>query len=210
MTQKLFDTDAYLQKCTAKVLSINGKDIVLDQTILFSFNGGQTSDSGTIEGINVQESRIEGEDIIYTLMQEPTFSVGDEVSVIVDWNKRYKIMRNHSATHIVYEYIKDRLCLTEVIGSNVDETKGRLDYVFEQQISQYLPEIEQKTNEFITQNKEIKRYTLPDGTMIWESEHIKQHCCGTHLKNTSEIGTVKLKRKNIGKGKERVEVYTEP
>ncbi len=209
MTKKLFDTDAYLQECTAKVLSITGKEVVLDQTVLFSFNGGQAGDSGTINEITVQESRIDNENIIYTLTQEPNFSVGDEVPVKVDWIKRHKIMRNHSATHIVYEFIKERLCLTEVIGSNVDETKGRCDYVFEEQISKYLPEIEQKTNDFIKQNKEIKRYTLSDGTMIWESENIKQHCCGTHLKNTSEIGMVKLKRKNIGKGKERVEVYTE-
>lgn len=210
MTIKLFDKDPYLKECTAKVVSLDGNKVILDQTCLFAFAGGQASDSGTINGISVQEVLIEGENIIYLLEQAPFFTDGETVTVAIDWIKRHKIMRNHSATHIVYEYIKDRLCLTDVIGSNVDETKGRIDYEFPEQVLKYLPEIEEQTNNFIKQEKQIRRETLPDGIMLWTCEHIKQKCCGTHVQNTSEIGTVRLKRKNIGKGKERVEIYTEP
>ncbi|MBI4146657.1 alanyl-tRNA editing protein [Candidatus Woesearchaeota archaeon] len=206
MTKKLYNEDPYKTTCMARVVSIEGNNVVVDQTVLFAFSGGQATDKGTIGGIQVKEAK-DGDQIVYTLEQTPTFKQGDTVEIVVDAQNRDILRRLHSAAHLVAWLFEQKTGVTETIGSNVDNTKARLDYLHPTPITPLLPELQQKTNEFNNKGHQVKRYLGEDGkTLWWECEQIKMPCSGTHVRNTSEIGNIILKRKNIGKGKERIEV----
>ncbi|NYZ76792.1 alanyl-tRNA editing protein [Candidatus Micrarchaeota archaeon] len=208
MTKKLFWEDPYLKECEAKAVSVNGNEVKLDRSIFYAFSGGQQSDSGTINGINILEARKNGEELVYVLEKAPDFREGDAVKVSIDWNKRYRIMKLHSAAHIVWFFFEKKTGKKEIIGSNVTVDKARIDYDWPDPITPLLPEVEENSNRFIAEGHEVKAYDDAEkpGRRIWESAEFKTFCGGTHVKNTSEIGKVKLKRKNLGAGKERIEI----
>ena len=197
-----------MKECYAKVAAIEGNKVWLDKTVFFAFSGGQASDKGTINGINVLEAVKQDDEIYYVLEKEPDFKVGDNVKVEIDWNYRHKIMRLHSAAHIVYYFFIEKAGEQKVIGSNISIDKARLDFAYNESISLLLPEIQEKTMEVI--NKGIYIKTFEDekdlSKRLWQCGKWLMPCGGTHVKNTKEIGQIKLKRNNIGAGKERIEV----
>ncbi|MFO8015547.1 MAG: alanyl-tRNA editing protein [Candidatus Woesearchaeota archaeon] len=218
MTEKLFWKDPYMKECEAKVTSKMGPEIQLDQTCFFAFSGGQASDKGTIGGINVQEAVKTDDNITYVLEKPPEFNEGDTVKVEIDWEHRYKLMRLHSAAHIISFLVfgKWGMGFDDIVGSNISIDKARLDFATDRNPNDIIPEIEETTNRIIGEGHEIKTYDDPEspGKRLWEM-HFKEDgndkeilfpCGGTHVKNSSEIGQVKLKRKNIGSRKERIEV----
>ncbi len=208
MTKKLFYQDPYMTKCEAIVVNVIGLEVTLDQTCFFAFAGGQASDSGSINGIPVKEAITSSEDIVYVLGQVPSFKEGDKVIIKIDENKRRKLMRLHSAAHIVYFLFAEKTGIKKLIGSNIEENKARLDFQYPKPITDMLPEVEEKANQIFSQLVEIK--TFPEGNdenrRFWECKEWRCPCGGTHVKSTKEIGKVKLKRKNIGFGKERIEI----
>ena len=214
MTLKLFWQDPYQTECTATVTEIEGHKIKLDQTVFFAFSGGQESDEGTIAGIRVVEAVKRGDrenivDIEYLLEKEPYFKVGDTVEVKIDGARRAKLRNLHSATHILYYFFIAKAGKQKIIGSHIAAEKARIDFEYEKPIQELLPEIEKATNEFLTQNYPILR--TPDekspDLWWWQCSEWKMPCGGTHPQTTGEIGLITLKRKNIGKGKERIEIY---
>ncbi|MCK4319026.1 alanyl-tRNA editing protein [Candidatus Micrarchaeota archaeon] len=208
MVEKLFREKPYLEETEAKVTSVNGNRITLDKTIFFAFTGGQASDSGIIGGIPVAEAKAQEKEIFYTLEKEQDFKEGDIVKIKIDAEKRSRIRRLHSAAHIVYMIFTDKTGIKKLIGSNVDEKKSRVDYEYPESISPMLIEIEEKVNEFLARGYEIKTYPSKENPdrWVWECNGVKMPCGGTHVRNTFEIGKIRLKRKNIGAGKERIEI----
>ena len=210
MLKKLFWQDPYLKECNAIVIAIEDNKVWLDQTVFFAFSGGQASDKGTINGINVLEAVKQGDDeIYYVLEKEPDFKVGDNVKVEIDWDYRHKIMRLHSAAHIVYYFFIEKAGQQKkVIGSNISINKARLDFAYNESVSQLLPEIQEKTMDVINQGIDIRTFKdeKDQSRRLWECGKWLMPCGGTHVKNTKEIGQIKLKRNNIGTGKERIEV----
>jgi len=90
----------------------------------------------------------------------------------------------------------------------VDERKDRADYAYDGRLpAEELKRVEEETNRYLAECHEIEILSNPDkpGIRIWKSGPIEMPCGGTHVRNTREIGTVRLKRKNPGKGVERVE-----
>ncbi len=214
MTKKLFWDDPYLTECDAKVTFLVGKQVRLDQTIFYAFSGGQLSDEGTIGGIQVVEAVKEGDkeniiDITYILEQEPSFNVGDTVTVAIDRERRAKLRKLHSAIHIVYYMVIEMLGKININGSEVQPEKARMDFGYDGPITEKIPLLEKAVNEFIAQNHPIERTTelkKPD-LRWWICGTWKMPCGGTHVRNTSEIGPITLRRVNKGKGRERIEVY---
>tara|TARA_Y100000310_G_scaffold155653_1_gene155116 strand:+ start:796 stop:1458 length:663 start_codon:yes stop_codon:yes gene_type:complete len=211
--KKLFYENPLQDTCTATVTRITGNTIQVDQTIFFAFTGGQASDKGTIAGIEVIEAKkIDDNTIEYTLASEPNFKVGDSVEIKIDLTRRKNLMRLHSAAHIVcflFEKITG-IHYTKCVGSNVDATKSRLDYLLDHNISQYFEQLTKEANEVFTNDHPIKTFPNQEdpNRREWECPSINQACpCGgTHVANTNKIGEVRFKRKNIGKGKERIEI----
>ena len=209
LTARLFWEDPYKIECEANVLKVNDNEVILDQTVFYAFSGGQASDSGAIDGIQVIEARKAGDEIVYVLEEPPSFKEGDKVNVKIDWDTRYKLMKLHAASHIIYFLVQNKTGLKKIIGSNVTVDKGRLDYEYPESISSILPEVEEKANEQFKLDSVIKMYPDADdpNKRWWECKDWKVPCGGTHPKSTQEIGNIRLKRKNIGSGKERIEIY---
>jgi Ser-tRNA(Ala) deacylase AlaX len=208
-TKRLFWEDSYLDNCEATVIKVDDNEVILDQTIFYAFSGGQASDYGTINEIPVKEARKAGDDILYKLESPPGLKEGDKVNIKIDLENRLKLMKLHSASHLVYFLMEKKTGLKKIIGSNVTVDKGRLDYEYPEPISSLLPDVESMANELFNQDNDIKIYPDPKdpNKRWWECKGWKVPCGGTHVKNTNEIGNIRLKRKNIGSGKERIEIY---
>ncbi|HLC66360.1 MAG TPA: alanyl-tRNA editing protein [Candidatus Nanoarchaeia archaeon] len=209
MTLRLFWKDPYQTECRAKVLSISGNEVVLDQTVFFAFAGGQASDHGTIGGIVVIEAKDLKNKITYTLAQLPDFRIGDTIEMRIDWERRARLMKLHAAVHLVSFLFAEKTGIAEGIGSNITPEKGRLDYVYPENLAALLPDLELQANRIMAENVPIRRYgdSVDPEKQWWECGKWKCLCCGTHPRSTGEIGKIKLKRANPGKGKERIEIY---
>ncbi len=210
MTQKIFWKNPYQTILNTEVSSVLiGGVITLRETIFYAFSGGQESDSGTIGGLPVLEAKKDGQEIYYSLPNNHGLTAGDEVTVEIDWNRRYRLMRLHFAAELVLELIYKRLAGSAKIGAHIAAEKARIDFEWKESISGILPEIKQAAHSIINANSNIISAFSDEENerRYWEVAGFAQvPCGGTHLKQTGEVGEIKLKRKNIGKGKERVEI----
>lgn len=205
-TIRLFDKDHYLREFDAEVMEIDGVNVVLDKTAFYPESGGQTGDRGTINGLQVVDTLIIAGKHAHILEKEPNFKVGDMVHGELDWERRYRVMRIHSASHIMEHIFYKHFGVLERLGSSVDDRKDRSTYVSEDKLDpDRLNMTEDEINEFLLEGHDIEISEDENGIRSWISGPYHDHCGGTHVRNTSEIGVIKLKRKNPGKGKERVE-----
>lgn len=148
-TIKLFWQDSYMKECSAKIISINENEIILDQSIIFSFSGGQESDLGWINEYQVIDSRIVNDLIIYTIDDKHNLKVNDKVELKIDWKRRYSIMKNHLAIELIHLLLIEKYPDIEKLGAHVAENKSRLDYVYEGNISDEFEYLREKINEII-------------------------------------------------------------
>jgi len=206
MITRLYDKDHYLAEFDAKVSEVDGLNVVLDKTAFYAQSGGQAGDWGTINGEAVVDTRIIEGIHVHIMTGEPSFSVGDDVHGVIDWDRRYRIMKIHSASHIMEHFFYKNFGVLERLGSNVDDKKDRSDYRADERLDpEKLNKTEDEINAFLAEGHEITIEVEDDGTRTWRCGPVEDHCGGTHVRNTSEIGMIKLKRKNPGRGKERVE-----
>jgi Ser-tRNA(Ala) deacylase AlaX len=210
MTKKVFWSDPYSTSHDATVASVSGADVTLDSTIFFAFSGGQESDQGTIAGVPVLSAKKYGVSIIYTLRQEHGLSLGQRVTIEIDWARRYRLMRLHFAAELVLELFYKELDGVEKVGAHIARDKARIDFAWPQSIAPLLPKIADDANRIISSNLDI-RTGFEDEVKerrYWEIEGFSRvPCGGTHVRRTGEIGLMLLRRNNIGKGKERVEIF---
>ncbi len=205
---KVFWDNPYQHSLQTKVASVDGNRIVPEATIAFSFSGGQESDKATINELDVVGSEIEGNLIYYTLADGHGLAVGDTIQMEIDWPRRYRLMRLHFAAELILELVTKKLNL-EKIGAHIAETKARIDFVWDKNISTIFEEILADYNEIIKADKPIHKdfSDIQSQRRFWEIEGFsKVPCGGTHVKSTAEVGYVTLKRKNIGGSKERIEI----
>lgn len=208
--EKLFWKDAYLKECDATVTRIDENKAYLDKTVAFAFSGGQQSDTAFVNDVQLAELTEEKEnsEIAHIFPAPPSLTAGDSVRVTIDWAKRYRIMRLHSAAHIAAMLLFEKIGEKRLIGSNVTEEKARVDFEHSESISAVLVTLEPELNAFSAASHEISTYGDPQkpGRRLWTCEKWTMPCGGTHVRSTGEIGGLALKRKNIGSGKERMEI----
>jgi len=210
MTKKLFWKDPYCTEHDTIVSWSQGDQIKLAETILFAFSGGQESDCGTIDGLQVRGCRKEGLDIVYSLDPDHGLVAGQQVRVELDWERRYRLMRLHFAAELVLELFYRELPGVEKVGAHISTDKARLDFAWPESISPRLPAFAEQANRIIAADLEIRTGfdDVACEKRYWEIEGFSRvPCGGTHVHSTGEIGPIRLKRNNIGKGKERVEIY---
>ncbi|MDN3956388.1 alanyl-tRNA editing protein [Sporolactobacillus laevolacticus] len=208
--KKLFWENPYLTETEAKITSVHDQTITVDQTIAYAFNGGQQSDSGTIGGYEIIEARKDGKEIYYELEPNHSLESGDDVTIKIDWEKRYKLMRLHFAAELVLENVYQNYNHPEKIGANITADKARVDFYWDGNISNIFPELENKINGMIQSNLEIISAFSDEEKQrrYWEIKGFARvPCGGTHIKKTGEVGPILLKRRNLGKDKERIEIY---
>ena len=210
MTKKVFWSDPYSTSHDATLASVSGADVTLDSTIFFAFSGGQESDQGTIGGVPVLSAKKDGTNIIYTLRQEHGLSLGQKVTIEIDWARRYRLMRLHFAAELVLELFYKELEGVEKVGAHIARDKARIDFAWPQSIAPLLPKLADDANRIISSNLDIRTGFVDEANerRYWEIEGFSRvPCGGTHVRRTGEIGPIRLKRNNIGKGKERVEIF---
>lgn len=210
MVEKVFWKDPYLTQLKTHVTFVSGNDITVEQSIFYAFSGGQESDRGSIGDYPVIDARKQEQDIIYTLQEDHQLKVGEEVLIQIDWHRRYRLMKLHFAAEIILELAYQYLEGIEKIGAHISEDKARIDFIWEENISKFLPLLKEKAEALIQSDAEIISDFSDEenGRRYWEIKGFSKVACGgTHLKTTGEIGKLKLKRVNIGKGKERIEIY---
>ncbi len=213
MLNKIFWEDPYQTTLETTLRTVCGNTVTLDETIFYALSGGQESDAGTIGGQPVLEARKEGFDILYTLPEDHGLKAGDRVRVAIDWERRYRLMRLHFAAELVLEVVYRQFEGIGKIGAHIAEDKARLDFGWPVSLSEHFPLITEKVQALIDADRVIRSNFSDEKAQrrTWEVEGFALiPCGGTHLKRTSEVGAIRLKRKNIGKGKERIEVYVDP
>ena len=232
MTEVLYHTDAYLKKFDAVVTAIDGNKVVLDRTAFYPGGGGQPNDVGTLiangETWNVVKMSKQGADIWHELDREAP-PIGTAVQGVIDWERRYQLMRTHTAMHILCGVIF-RDFGASVTGGNMELLKGRMDFEFETMRQEFVKQIEEKINVEVaaarpTQVKILPRAAafqipdlirtkinlLPGGIAEIRTVEIVgldlQADGGTHVANTSEVGHIRVvDYKSKGKINKRIEV----
>jgi Ser-tRNA(Ala) deacylase AlaX len=212
MTKKQFWVDPYQTTFDTTVATVDGANVTLQSTIFFAFSGGQESDAGSIGGQPVLAARKEGLEIVYALAEGHGLTAGQAVRIEIDWARRYRLMRLHFAAELVLELACKALPGVDKVGAHIAQDKARIDFVWPQSIAPLLPEIAAQANAIVAADLPIvcafddeageRRY--------WEIAGFSRvPCGGTHVRRTGEVGAIRLKRNNIGRGKERVEIYLE-
>lgn len=210
MAEKVFWTSPYLTELEVIVQTVKDNEITVNRTIFYALSGGQESDAGTIGGYKVIQAKKDGHDILYTLEDGHTLRAGDNVKMVIDWERRYRLMRLHFAAEIVLVVVSDRLPGIEKIGAHISQDKARIDFFWPESLSPLFPQFEEKAHAIIRADYDIASEfsDVSNGRRYWEIKDLaKVPCGGTHLHRTGEVGVIKLKRNNIGRGKERIEIY---
>jgi alanyl-tRNA synthetase len=210
MTKKIFWKNPYLTELETTIQTVNNNQITVKETIFYAFSGGQESDHGTIGGYQVLEAKKEDKEIIYTLDENHGLQVGDVVKMMINWERRYKLMRLHFAAEVVLELVCQRFPDVIKVGAHIAQDKSRIDFEWNQNISSFISDLQQEAQAIVDANQEIISAFSdePNERRYWKIKEFSQvPCGGTHIKRTGEIGNIRLKRVNPGKGRERIEIY---
>jgi alanyl-tRNA synthetase len=238
-TKLLYYDDAYLREFDAKILKVARHNdrygVVLDRTAFYPLGGGQPADNGVVKtehgDISVVDVRLQKDVVVHFADEIPRqLAEGIIVRGIVDWTRRYSLMRIHTAAHLMSEAVRKVVGKPlPIIGSGIDVKKARLDFAYDESLSSLLLEIKEVANRVVEENRPVLIKTLPRDEA--ESYVAKYHeslkilppqvqsvriveikgwhacaCGGTHVKATGEIGAIKvLRRMSKGKGVERLE-----
>ena len=209
MTRKVFWDDPYRTELNTVVTQVNDDRVQVDSTIYFAFSGGQESDAGSLGGYPVLGAEKRGLDIVYTLAHGHALRVGDSVTWHIDWERRYRLMRLHFAAEMVLQLVYRLRPGIERIGAHIAQDKARVDFASDVSLSPLFAAIESAVTDLTARDLPILTDFSDVHTQhrFWKVDGFATMACGgTHPKSTREIGALKLKRKNTGKGKERIEI----
>lgn len=210
--KKLFWDDPYRTALDTTVAEVRENVVTLRETIFFAFSGGQESDRGTIGGHEVLDARKIGTEIFYTLPAGHRLKAGDLVKVEIDGPHRLALMRLHFAAELVLWTMLARHGAPEKIGAHISPDKARIDFLWEGSIAPVLPDVADCVNRLIEENLPIESAFSDEAAerRFWRIDGVGEMACGgTHPKRTGEIGPVRLRRRNIGSGRERIEITLE-
>src|SRR3989338_595624 len=232
MTELLYLQDCYIKEFEAKVTKAEGKFLVLDKTALYPNSGGQLNDIGVFESskgiFNVINVTKKGDEIVHELDREckGILEEGDIVKGKIDWQRRYRLMRSHTAAHIISEVIHKETG-ARITGNQLSLERIRIDFDLENFDRAKLQGYIDKANEIVEKGMPIKTYFLereeafrnpdlfslrdvlpPDVKELRiveiEGFYIKA-CGGTHVANTKEVGRFEfIDAENKGKNNRRV------
>ncbi len=231
MTEELFRENSYLKQCDATVVAVNEDGIVLDRTVFYPEGGGQPGDSGrltTPDGreIAITDTRKGGTGIVHVpATGSAGLAPGAMVTAMIDWDRRYRHMRVHTALHVLCIHVDGA-----VTGGAIGAGRGRLDFdipgerpdkitltekLMETVAANYPLDVSWITDDELAANPELVRTMSvkpPSGSgrvrMIRVDNSLDfQPCGGTHLKSTGEIGKVAVgKIENKGRQNRRITI----
>jgi misacylated tRNA(Ala) deacylase len=224
MTELLFREDAYLRSCDATVVAVHGDAVELDRTVFYPLGGGQPGDTGTIGPWRVLDTR-KGEaadSVLHMLEPGATPAPGMKLAAAIDWERRHRHMRLHTALHLLGAVVR-----APVTGGRIAEDKAHLDFDVEMEALSK-EQIEARLNALIEERHETRSAWISGAELDARPELVKtmsvapprsegavrlleipgvdlQACGGTHVRNTSEIGRLAVARiRSEGRHNKRV------
>ncbi|HOU71347.1 MAG: alanyl-tRNA editing protein [Methanothrix sp.] len=226
--KEIYLDDSYLWSFSAKVLQAFENKSILDRTAFYPQSGGQPSDSGVLardsEIFQVVGAERQGDEIVH-IMDRPGLQAGDEISGRIDGDRRYRFMRGHTACHILSAVIFQETG-AKITGNQIEQSRSRVDFSLESFDKARMMEYVEKANQIISERRPVSTRTLPrdealaipdlhrlaiavpdrDMIRVVKIEGIdSQACGGTHVRNTAEVGRIKMiKAENKGKANRRV------
>ena len=231
-TDLAYLSDAFVREFDAAVIAVDEVDgvvrVALDATHFYPTGGGQPHDTGTLGSAHVSDVRKDG-DLVWHTLQGPAPKVGEVVHGTVDWDRRHKLMRTHTAMHILCGVIWNEWQVP-VTGGNMEPLSARMDFEFDPLPEGFAQRVEDLVNEAIARDYPIEVSFLPRDTAVMDEDLIrtkvslipetvkeirvvdivgldKQADGGTHVRSTAEVGRLRvLKLENKGKGNKRVRV----
>lgn len=259
MTELLYLADAYLRSCAARVLAVDGARVTLDRTVLYAEGGGQAADHGTLRWTGgearVVDSRYHDgsvSDVWHALASpfprtgEPDVSgerernvaaegaaappVGAEVQVEVDWERRYGLMRHHTAAHVLSGILHHDYAQAKFTGGQLYPDRARFDFEFAEWKPELKTELESRVNAAIQKDYPVRNYAISRAEFESRSDLLRtkenlvdprfteiritdivgldaQADGGTHVRSTKEVGKFVIdKVDNKGKGHRRLSV----
>ena len=230
MTEELFREDSYLRNCDATVVTVDGNSLTFDRTIFYPLGGGQPGDTGTLswdsDSAAIVDTRY-GDDgsIVHHLEEGAAMpNVGDVVHVELDWDRRYRHMRMHTAMHLLGSVLQ-----YGVTGGNISAEKSRLDFDMEESVDKeavgaalealvdanhsvscrWISEEELDAQPELVRTMSVQPPRGKGSIRLLEIEGVDlQPCGGTHLKSTAEVGAVRIgKVEKKGKRNRRVNIH---
>ena len=230
MTVELFREDSYLKECDATVAALDDGAVVLDRTVCYALGGGQPGDTGTMTwdggSATIVDTRYgEGGTIRHILAEdEPGPTVGAAVHVALDWDRRYRHMRMHTAMHLLGSVLQ-----YGVTGGNISAEKSRLDFDMEDTVDKeavtaalealvagdhavscrWISEAELDAQPDLVRTMSVQPPRGKGSVRLLEIEGVDlQPCGGTHLHSTAEVGKVRIgKVEKKGKRNRRVNIH---
>ena len=223
MTEKLYDIDSYIKEFDANVISCcedGGKfKVVLDKTAFFPEEGGQDSDRGVMGDaalLDVQETQ--GEIYHFT---DKALEIGSTVKCVIDWERRFDYMQQHTGEHMV-SGVAHRLFGCENVGFHLSEDIVTVD--FDKMLTrEQILEIEKEANKAVFENQKVKAF-FPDSEALKTLEYRSKKeidgqiriveientdmcaCCAPHVKETGQVGLIKLLDSEKLRGGIRIEM----
>lgn len=221
MTLALYQTDSYLREFSATVVAVDGPQhaVALDRTAFYPGGGGQPCDTGWLladgQALPVTGVRRTGDHIWHTLPADAALpAVGAPVVGRLDWERRYALMRTHTALHILCGVVwRDYGAL--VTGGNMEPLQGRMDFEFATLRGDLVGEIEARCNAEVAAAREVRVRILPRDEAFQIPDLIRtkinllpegitevrtveivgldlQADGGTHVANTREVGRIRV------------------
>lgn len=235
MNELLFQTDSYLKEFDAEVIETDNAEnaVILDRTAFYPGGGGQPNDTGFLHSgtktYKVVKVKKEGNRILHCIEGELP-AAGTDVRGQLDWDARFRLMRTHTAMHILCGVVW-RDYGAQVTGGNMEPLAGRMDFEFESLEAGLIKEIEEKVNREVSAARDVrveilpreeaflipdlirtKINLLPEGISHVRTVEISgldlQADGGTHVANTREVGTMRIVEYK-SKGKINKRIYVE-
>lgn len=227
MSENLCYSDAYLRSVRATVIAVEPAEgtVILDRTVFYPGGGGQPADSGWLRAPDgrtweVRGARKSGDDIVHQVAAASDEgagappSVGDQVTAEIDWDRRYALMRTHTALHTLCGVVwRDHGA--QVTGGNMEPGAGRMDFEFERMSAELVGEIEARVNAELAAERDVRVAQLPRDEAFAIPDLIRtkinllppgidfirtieivgldlQADGGTHVANTREVGSIRV------------------
>lgn len=217
MTELLYHSDAYLREFDATVAAVDAERVALDRTALYARSGGQPSDFGILMGngvtFRVLDSKKQGDQVWHQL-DSAGLEAGDTLRGAVDWVRRYKLMRTHTALHILCGVIF-RDYGASVTGGDMESLAARMDFEFDRMSAEFAHEVEERINAEVAAARDVRVKILPRAKAFEIPDLIRtkinllpagieqvrvveivgldlQADGGTHVANTREVGTIRV------------------
>jgi misacylated tRNA(Ala) deacylase len=213
-THKLFDDDAYLDRCEATVTAVSPEGIELDATVCYARSGGQAGDTGTLTLADGRSLALidtvyadDRQRILHVLQTDAPPQVGERVQVVIDWDRRHRLMRLHTCLHLLGVLVP-----VSVTGCSISSDSARLDFDLPESTLDKA-DLTERLNALIHANTAVRTTLITPQELAAQPELVRtigaappagtasiriieipgvdrQPCGGTHVANTSEIGAV--------------------